>query len=379
MPNVSHIVKQSARFVLTVGAIILVGLYVDIGAVIDTLRRGSVPLLILASVLVVPNVALDAWTWRELLVPMLGQATPGLKEESHSGKELLSRKRDSPQKTFTSLREKPTSAVRALNAPTSTLTRQRLPLRLVLSSVLAGYTAAFFTPARIGEFGGRALTLGPGTSDAFDGWDVSITVGAQRLIDTLVAVSFGWIAMAWVWARGSLSPTWADAALIGLAIGGAVVAVLAATVAWPGWIGSVLRALAPSAAGMHERAALLRRIGRRTGLRVMAGCASRYLVFATQLAVGVWAFAPGASALHLAVGAGVTYYLKFLIPSLTFLDVGVREGAAILAFGWMGVPEAAALNGALVIFVVNLALTATLGAFFLRRRTVPNSASETAT
>jgi hypothetical protein len=71
----------------------------------------------------------------------------------------------------------------------------------------------------------------------------------------------------------------------------------------------------------------------------------------------------------------VTYYLKFLIPSLTFLDVGVREGAAILAFGWIGVPEAAALNASLMIFFINLALPAVLGAFFLKRRTVPEAVS----
>lgn len=164
--------------------------------------------------------------------------------------------------------------------------------------------------------------------------------------------------------------------MVGLWIGGAVVAVLAATTARPGWIASVLRALAPDATGIHQRAALLQRIEGRTVLRVTAGCTVRYLVFATQLALLVAAFAPDTSAPNLAVGAGVTYYLKVLIPSLTFLDVGVREGAAILAFGWMGVPEAAALNAALVIFFVNLALPAAVGAFFLKRQTVPEARAQ---
>jgi hypothetical protein len=356
--------------------------YVDLGAVVETLRRGSLSLLILAGVLVVPNVALDAWTWRELLFPMLLIERTASGGELHSEKASLSEKRDASESERNTSREEanaspkePDTLGRTSNAPTLTLARRRLSFRLALSSVLAGYTAAFFTPARIGEFGGRALTLAPGTNDAFDLWDVSITVGAQRIVDTLVAVAFGWVAMAWVWANGSVPTPWADVALIGLGIGGAVVFVLTATVAWPGWIGSVLRAVAPNATTVHERAKVLRRIGGRTLLRVTIGCAVRFLTFAIQLTVLVLAFAPGVSLLNLAVGTGVTYYLKFLIPSLTFLDVGVREGAAILAFGWTGVPEAAALNASLMIFFINLALPAVLGAFFLKRRTVPEAVS----
>jgi len=249
----------------------------------------------------------------------------------------------------------------------------------VLGSVLAGYTAAFFTPARVGEFGGRALTLAPGKAGAFDGWDVSITVGAQCIIDSMVEVSFGWLAMIWVQATGTLSPGWNDAAIIGLWIGSAVFIALAAAIARPEWIGSMLCAVAPGATGLHMRAALLRRINSRTAFRVTAGCTVRYLVFAAQLAVLVRAFAPDASALDLTVATAVTYYIKFLIPSLTILDIGVREGAAILAFRWMGVPETAALNASLIIFFVNLALPAAIGAFFLRRQSISDPTSHTAT
>ena len=349
----SPIAKYALRLALTAAALILIGVTVDLGTMLETLRHGSISLLLLASAMVLPNVLLDAWTWRELLAPMLFQ--------------------------HPSTSEKGEAPMRTSEAPDSPLRGRRLPLHLVLRSVLAGYTAAFFTPARVGEFGGRALTLAPSEADAFDGWDVSITVGAQRIIDTMVAVSFGWLAMAWVRATGALSPGWNDAAVIGLWIGSAVVVALTATIARPEWIGSMLRAVAPGATGLHMRAALLRRVNSRTAFRVTAGCTVRYLVFAAQLTVLVRAFAPDASVLDLTVATAVTYYIKFLIPSLTVLDVGVREGAAILAFSWMGVPGTAALNASLIIFFVNLAFPAAIGAFFLKRRALPAAPSQTAT
>jgi hypothetical protein len=101
--------------------------------------------------------------------------------------------------------------------------------------------------------------------------------------------------------------------------------------------------------------------------RLLTGCLARYIVYAGQMTILVRAFAPDVEWANLATGAGLMYYFKYLIPSLTLLDVGIREGAAVLTYRWMAAPEAAALNAALLIFVINVVLPALVGAAFLQR------------
>ena len=42
--------------------------------------------------------------------------------------------------------------------------------------------------------------------------------------------------------------------------------------------------------------------------------------------------------------AVLTFYAKFLIPPVTFLDIGIREGASVFFAELLGVPDAAALS-----------------------------------
>lgn len=311
--------------------------YVDVGTALTTLTEGSPYLVVLATVLVFPNVLLDAWTWRTVLAPML---LPNAPPHVRAGRPAAS-----------------------------------IPFSIVLRSVLAGYTAAFFTPARVGEFGGRALTLSPGASGTFDPWDVSITVAAQRLVDTLVALSIGWVALAWMRGVSAGTGPWDVAVQSALWVGAAIILLLAAATLKPRRASQLAGWFAPEWTGLRQRLALFHQVRNGVLLRATLGATTRYGIFAGQLVCLVLAFAPSSELSTLALATGVTYYLKFLIPSLTLLDIGIREGAAVLAFGHLGVPEAAALNASLLIFLINIALPAAVGAFFLRRYEVPSQPS----
>ena len=98
---------------------------------------------------------------------------------------------------------------------------------------------------------------------------------------------------------------------------------------------------------------------------VFGGTVARYAVFTGQLACLGAAFAPSANGMPLWGAASLTFYVKYLIPSLTVLDLGIREGGAAFFFQILGLGAAAGLNAALLLFALNVLVPALLGVPFL--------------
>jgi uncharacterized membrane protein YbhN (UPF0104 family) len=289
---------------------------VDPGALIRSFRGADPASAALAAALLPLNLALDAWVWGVLLRPVTG----------------------------------------------------RVGLARLCAATLSGFALGFFTPARVGEYPGRAFYLREG-----DTWTVTATIFAQRMADMACAVLAGLAALVGALATGILpaSLPWLAAA----GAGGAVGIVLAGGLAVPSAVDALGRRLAPGADGLHRRTAFLRRLDGALAARVAAGSAARYLVFAGQLVVLGLAFAPAAPLGPLALAAGLTFYVKFLVPSFTLMDLGIREGAAVFFFGALGLPEAAGLNAALALFVLNLAVPSALGIPFLWGLSLPAPSS----
>ncbi len=92
------------------------------------------------------------------------------------------------------------------------------------------------------------------------------------------------------------------------------------------------------------------------------------LTYCTQFVLLIFAFQPIAVIeAYLAVFA--VMFTKSLLP-ISLGDLGIRESAAVYFFGQFGVPEAAAFNASLLLFVINI-LTPSLvglGLFLLKRQ-----------
>jgi len=59
-------------------------------------------------------------------------------------------------------------------------------------------------------------------------------------------------------------------------------------------------------------------------------------------------------------------FVKSLLP-IAIMDLGVRESAVILFFGLLSVPSSAALNGSLLLFLVNVLIPGIMGLFYVWR------------
>lgn len=299
------------KFLLTLGVMVAVVVAVDPVDLLDALRQARWPWLMAAILLLPLNLLLDGWVWAQLLDTVEGSFSP----------------------------------------------------RKVGEAVLSGLALGFWTPARLGEYAGRAFAFPEANR-----WTLSLTVFVQRMVDMAVGVLMGLGALAgalWGGVLPSSSP-WVLAGCIGLGTGGALTVVLLR----PAWIHRWLRWLVPSRS-IADRAALLRRIDGRQKVTVGAGSLARYLVFTGQFVCLSRALQPSASLGGLAMAVGLVFYAKYLFPSLTLLDLGIREGAAALFFPLFGLDAAVGLSAALLLFTLNVLGPALLGLPFVARLPVP--------
>ena len=248
-------------------------------------------------------------------------------------------------------------------------------MRRVLKAVLAGMAAGFFTPARLGEYAGRAFAL-----DA-DAWTLSLSVFVERMADMAVAVCTGAVAVAVLMAMGDLPSdlpwrlAWGSGASIGIAITGGLLR--------PAWADALGRRLLPTATALHRRTRFLQQLTPADVRVVLGGALLRYVVYVLQFALLSEAFVgTGVSLGFLMLLGSALFFVKFLAPSFTLMDLGVREGTAALLFQAVALPAAAGVHAALLLFALNLMVPALLGAPIVWRllssRAMPAAQSDAA-
>lgn len=241
----------------------------------------------------------------------------------------------------------------------------------IAKAVLSGLALGFWTPARAGEYAGRALSFAHA-----DRWTVSVTVFIQRMADMAVGVNVGFILLVGALLSGTLpsSIPWLLAAVIGGATGAGLTAFLC--------VPTLLHQLAEWGdtwlSGLSARTAFLQRLHTRHLLDIVGGSLARYVVFTSQFVCLGLGLAPTAAVSLLAVAVGLTFYAKYLIPSLTLLDLGLREGGAVFFFQLLGLGAAAGLNAALLLFAMNVLLPALIGLPFVARLPLGTSAPDVA-
>ncbi len=246
----------------------------------------------------------------------------------------------------------------------------RLPMRTLYGALLAGFALGLFTPARAGDFVGRAFYLRHA-----DRWTTTLTVVVQRLMDMTAAIGMGLLAALLALRLGALpSPWWplpVVAATLTVLLGGMLLAPHV-VVRWAERLLSSEKVL--------RRLRFLRRLRPRRSVPALGCALLRYGVYLTQMVLLLRAFVPAGFDFSFArayVGTGLMYLGKFTIPSITLMDLGLREGLAVFFLGrQLGFPEAAAFNASLLLFALNLVLPAAAGLPFVLRLRMDRPASE---
>jgi uncharacterized membrane protein YbhN (UPF0104 family) len=236
--------------------------------------------------------------------------------------------------------------------------------REVFASLLAGYALGVVTPARVGEFAGRAAFL-PSLGRSLT---VSLTA-VDKFFPFTVTVAAG-LASAIVFTR------YAPVDPIAFTASAAVLAICA--IAWSivalGWrprrltgaLRHIVRRVAPGAV-----APVLAELRRLTTMDAIVSCGWAvvyYATFSAQFLLLLLAFAP-VRILPAFAAVGCILLAKTVIPPVTIGELGVREGAAVAVLSLIEYPAPAALNAALMLFVVNLLIPALAGGVVMLVRT----------
>ena len=241
-------------------------------------------------------------------------------------------------------------------------------LRDHYGALLAGYALGFFTPGSVGEFAGRAFYI-----RHEDRWEIAAVVFAQRLLDSAVGTVLGTVALLFFLDRVDPQPEsiWGLVLALGTCLG----VVLTAAASAPSYAHRILRRVIPFEA-IKKRIQFLGRLSSRDGRELLGLDFFRYLVFSTQLYFLLRALVPGADPVTAFIGIALVFFAKILLPPVTFLDVGIREGAAVFFLGSLGFSEAAALNAALMLFGMNVIVPAALGVPLVMRLRLERSAPD---
>ncbi|MFW5973126.1 MAG: lysylphosphatidylglycerol synthase domain-containing protein, partial [Bacteroidota bacterium] len=234
--------------------------------------------------------------------------------------------------------------------------------RTNFAALLCGYSLGFLTPGRLGELAGRSFY-----HDHDDRWQLSALVLFQRMIDMLIGVTVGLgaVLLFIIFEQPEAALAWFAIAAVGVV----TVPTLAGLLFYPApayrvvsrWVSND-RLLKP--------VEFLTRIERMQTAPYLGLATGRLLVFVSQFVFLFFAFEAAADIATTYRGALMTFYGKFLIPSITIMDIGIREGSAVFFMGASGLSRAAAFNAALFLFVINLVLPSLAGVpFVLRLRT----------
>lgn len=225
--------------------------------------------------------------------------------------------------------------------------------RQSLAAVFSGYPLGLVTPARAGEYLGRAFYL------PYEGkLELVALTFAERMATLACILVAGLFALGpFLLLQGHL-PHLAWAALFASATAGTAGCLLLAL--QPRLARRVLTLLLPVRRARRVLA-VLGRFDRHDARGLLGLSALRYAIFLTQFVLLVFAFEPGVAWLPVAVGVSLVYFAKSAIPSFTLGDLGIREGAAVYFLGALGIAAAAAFEASLVLFGINLLLPALIG------------------
>lgn len=311
--------SSTLKLILTLGVLGAVVMAAEPAALLASLQDVSWTWVVVAVLLLPVNLVLDGWVWKQLLSPVLPQ----------------------------------------------------VPLPRLAGAVMSGLALGFWTPARVGEYAGRAFFLPEG-----DRWTLSLTVFSQRMIDMAVGILVGLLVLTGALYEGLLpaTPAWQATAAIGGGIGGVLLVFITA----PSLAYRLACRFFPNWTRLTERAAFFDELSGPTCVAALSGTVARYGVFTGQLACLGAALAPSAHGLQLWGAASLTFYVKYLIPSLTLLDLGIREGGAAFFFQVLGLGAAAGLNAALLLFTINVLVPALIGIPFLAQLRFSTGAAQNA-
>lgn len=230
-----------------------------------------------------------------------------------------------------------------------------------IGAVLAGITMGIATPNRTGEFLGRIFSLEK--TNRADGFFLAAAGSFFQLLVTLLCGALGFLLLRFE-RETHLVKNDFPILVYGILVFG-LIGIILLFLFSSGFRKSVFRL--PVLKKYTAKEELYSNLQQKYYTPVFAFSLARYLVFATQFVLLLYAYGLQADLLTAFAAVAVTYLVVTVIPSFAFTDVVVRGSAAVAIIGHYSGNERGALIASLVLWVVNVALPALAGIYFVWR------------
>jgi hypothetical protein len=227
----------------------------------------------------------------------------------------------------------------------------------ILFSLLQGIAAGAFTPVRIGEYIGRKFVF-----EKQGLLEITVATFIDKLLMLFIIIFSGVFGAILFLRFRMMIPVYLSGALFTvLAVSFIVFAyILLNKHTWQ-TIAELTVLKMKFLQPFIERIKILKQLDNKTLALSITLNAAAYMVFLTQYALLLQAFDHSAS-LSDAYWCGILmFFTKTAIPAVSFGDVGIRELASVFFAGQLHLSEAAGLNAAFAIFIINIALPALIG------------------
>lgn len=236
--------------------------------------------------------------------------------------------------------------------------------RKILYSLFAGLSAGTFTPARVGEYFGRAV--------AFKNKPIiQITVATfidkfYPLIIIAIVGSISSVLFIYYYYHAAIYIALLLFLLLFIIFYGAIYLLVK-----PGILDSILIKIFPENKkinSLRETINMFRNTDRRYSVKMLILSVLFYLCYIFQFSFFIAAYAGHYDLIHFFWAGNLVMFTKSIIPSVSFAELGIREGASVYFLGVMGFTSIVAFDAAISIFFINVLLPSITGVFFLLKK-----------
>ncbi|MFA6949626.1 MAG: lysylphosphatidylglycerol synthase domain-containing protein [Lentimicrobiaceae bacterium] len=238
-----------------------------------------------------------------------------------------------------------------------------------IKSVFTGITVSVFTPNRVGEFFGRLLTLK--NNHPLKGAFLTITGSVSQLLTTLLMGFFAicfYIPTYYNLHKTSYLLIYSGLVLLLIIIGIVMISLFLKASSISGLSKAFIR---PGWQKIRGYLRIMRQLNRKLLIRVLMLSMLRYLIFSTQYYILLRTFGLSIPWFQAFILISMTYFVMAAIPTIALVDLGIRGSVSIYFIGQyfgdkIGV-SVSILAASTAIWIINLAIPALIGMFFINR------------
>jgi uncharacterized membrane protein YbhN (UPF0104 family) len=236
--------------------------------------------------------------------------------------------------------------------------------RTIFISLLHGFAGGAFTPARIGEYFGRAVIFKEKSL-----LQVTIATFLDKFFVLIVLAFFGSVAsilFMHYYYEASVYLT-VSLFIVVFVLFYMLILLLISPQFWDNFLFNRLKE-SKKLYKIFSKLKALKSLDRNYSLKMSFISLLFYCCYIIQFAILVSAFTHSYNYFDYLWSGNLVMFAKTFIPAVSLGELGIREGASVFFLGEMGVAETAAFNASIFLFMINVLIPSLIGLVLLFKK-----------